>query len=551
MSKSTIKKIFIIYFSIVAVVFSMQLIYYVNVHFAKVRNHEKVEQILRYDLSYDWDNIDKQLEEIKALLETEDLTIEDMGRLYERASLIYLNKKMRSDYFKNISTALYYLKQSDDTDYTINIYLDLANFYLNNYANKEAENMIAAAEAIKPFDEIESLQIKAYAYRMQGIVAFLNLDYNEAETYFNDSQRIIELSSSNTFETQYTAMNDVWMARVYEETGRLSKCKEKLDKWADSDVFTTEVYRQINLRDFIIPYYQAKCYYLCAENIKERNNSSQMDTEAREQAVIDYLHEFLELCEENEYEKAELYTLLKIQKEYPTRNENIQRELITVLNELYSNTFKQQNFAYAAAVRSFIIAAQEDLRVNQQAWRKSIRRTKIAIISAMALTVVVLILIILFMSNRFDGLTHLLTRKVFDYDLAKIQKSNNEYGIIMIDIDDFKNVNDTYGHQSGDVVLWRLGQLIENETTSDIHAYRYGGEEFAIIVGKNALPYIKNIADRLCHAMFQQAWDFDSELLITLSIGTATGKGTENVVKMADDNLYYSKAHGKNRVTST
>lgn len=93
MSKSTIKKIFIIYFSIVAVVFSMQLIYYVNIHFAKVTNHEKVEQILRNDLGYDWDNIDKQLEEIEALLETEDLTNEDMGRLYERASLICLNKK--------------------------------------------------------------------------------------------------------------------------------------------------------------------------------------------------------------------------------------------------------------------------------------------------------------------------------------------------------------------------------------------------------------------------------------------------------------------------
>ena len=120
----------------------------------------------------------------------------------------------------------------------------------------------------------------------------------------------------------------------------------------------------------------------------------------------------------------------------------------------------------------------------------------------------------------------------------------------MIDIDDFKLVNDNYGHPEGDIVLWRLGQLIENETSADVHAYRYGGEEFAIIVRKNALPYVPKIAERIRDYMAQQGWEFDDDLVITLSIGTAIGKGAE-VVKMADDNLYQSKMNGKNRVTNT
>ncbi len=550
MSKALIKKIFIVYFAAVAAIVILQLAYYANIHFEKITNHQQVELILNKDLKYKWDTRDEELAEIEELLAKGSLTNEDFGRLYERAAMIHYSNNNNMTYFKYMGYALYYLDHSNEKDYTINIYLDLANFFLNNYANDQAEKMLEFAQSVRSFDEIENPQIKSYAYRMLGITSILNLEYNEAETYFNNSLRVISESHTNTFEDDYTAIDEIWLARVYEETGRVPKCAEILAKWSNSEMFTSDVYRNIYLRDFIIPYYQAKCYYLCADNIKERSSYSQAEADARTQSVIDYLREFMTVCEENNYEKAELYTLLKIQKEYPTKNQKIQKELYTVLNELYANIFTQQNATYASVIDNLIFNSKNELDINAKILDKSVRRAEFILVVVVVFAFIIIIFVILILNNRFDGLTKLLNRKVFDKDVARLGRSTSEYGVIMIDIDDFKQVNDTYGHPEGDVVIRRLGELIEKETTSDIRGYRYGGEEFAIIVGKNAIQYVGKIAERTRDYMQQQGWEFNKDLVITLSIGTATGKGYD-VVKQADDNLYMSKQNGKNQVTST
>ena len=119
----------------------------------------------------------------------------------------------------------------------------------------------------------------------------------------------------------------------------------------------------------------------------------------------------------------------------------------------------------------------------------------------------------------------------------------------MIDIDDFKQINDTNGHKNGDIVLTRFGQLMQRETPADVHCYRYGGEEFAIILDKKAVPYAGSVGERLRNNMSQQTWEFGENLVITLSVGLATGEGQDDVVGKADENLYNSKATGKNKVT--
>lgn len=119
----------------------------------------------------------------------------------------------------------------------------------------------------------------------------------------------------------------------------------------------------------------------------------------------------------------------------------------------------------------------------------------------------------------------------------------------MMDIDDFKQVNDNYGHLNGDIVLKRLGQIISKETNNEIKAYRYGGEEFIVLVEKPALPYIKAISQRIRRHMEEQEWEFNKDLVLTISIGCAIGSGEDDVVQKADDNLYISKTNGKNQVT--
>ena len=543
-------KIILIFILIVAAVCLLLHLIHISYSYAeKASNHSRAEEILSVDLAFSWDNMDEQLDTINDLLNNKPLYDKDAGRLYERAALIYLQKGDSVTYYKNLGYALYYLDGNDDDDTAINIYLDLANFYLNNYSFSDAEAMLNKAVAIKPIDEIENLQIKSYAYRIDGLMNFMRYNYNEAETAIMNSQRVLEQCEGEAFTESYIAMNDVWLARIYEETGRLSKCKEKLDKWEDSDMFTTEVYRTIFLRDFIIPYYQAKCYYLCAENIKEYNHSNSMDSEAKEQAVIDFLHEFMDLCEENNYEKAELYTILKVQREYPTRNEAIQKELNFVLNQLYVTLFDQQNTTLSSVVNDIVYGAINELQNSENQRTKSAKRSYLILFAWLVGLTIFTVLLIQISNSRYDNLTNLFNRNMFNYNLGRIKRSKANYGIIMIDIDDFKRVNDNYGHLNGDIVLWRLGQILLTELTTEIKPYRYGGEEFVITVERSGLPYLKAIAQRIRKHMEEQAWEFDKDLVITLSIGCAIGHNEDDVVKSADEKLYVSKINGKNQVT--
>ncbi len=550
MIKINPKKFALFYLIILAFLFLIQIAYVGYVKVSENSNHKKVESILDKRLKYSWDEKDQILEEINNLLVNEHLSDEDKGRLYERAGIIYFNQGETTTYFKNLGYTLYFLENSEEYDFSINVYLDLANFYLNNYDYDSAEAVIAKAQELRPFDEIENVQIKSYAYRIMGITSFLRYHFNDAETYLNQSIRFLDEGDTEAYKEEYTAMSEVWLARIYEETGRLSKCKEVLDRWKDSYMFSTEIYRSIYLRDFIIPYYQAKCYYLCAENIKEYSKTITMDTDATEQAVIEFLREFMRLCEDNNYERAELYTLLKVQKEYPTRNAAIQSELNYILNRLHETIFKQQNLTYSKVVGSIVDEATNELAHGEDVHRKQLKRLELGIAFSIIFSCIFIIIALLLYNSRFDGLTKLLNRKTFDYELYKIKRSKNNYGIIMIDIDNFKRVNDTYGHPNGDIVLWRLGQLIRKETTSEIKAFRYGGEEFVLLCEKKAALYVNSIAERLRKAMPEQQWAFDTDLILSISSGTSTGSGDDDVVKKADDNLYVAKTHGKNQVVS-
>ncbi len=530
--------------AIAAIIF-VQCIFYVYVYFEKRANHDKVLKLINEDLAFSWDTMDNELSNINDWISRGHFSNGDLGRLYERASLIYMQKGETMAYYRYLGYALYYLERSSEKDYTINVYLDLANFFLNNYAEDSARKMMDSAEGIRSFDEIEDLQIKSYAFRMKGIMAIFSKDFDEAEEYLIKSQEQVDLSHTGVYEECYTAINDTWLARVYYETDRFDECADKLAKWEGHDFFTTDVYRQIFLRDLIVPYYQVKLLLTSANVL----NDDEADEKTKEQTVFDAFEEFMELCEENGYEKAELSTILKLQREFPPVTEKSRDAVISTVQRLYTELFNEQNITYANVIDSTVMDSQTEVEKIELTQKKNIRRSEITAIGTILIIVVLAILLIIILNSMVDGLTGLLNRKAFNRMISHLKKGNSEYGIIMIDIDHFKQINDTYGHQNGDVALGRLGQLIQTENTTDVHCYRYGGEEFVIVLERQAVMYAEDIAERLRAAMERQKWSFDDDLVVTISEGISVGGRDADVVKQADDNLYFSKENGRNRIT--
>ncbi len=162
--------------------------------------------------------------------------------------------------------------------------------------------------------------------------------------------------------------------------------------------------------------------------------------------------------------------------------------------------------------------------------------------------------------SQIDGLTKVYNRRHFDIHLDMVwrehMRNNLPVSLIMVDIDDFKRYNDTYGHQAGDDCLRAVTRALEStlRRSSDFLA-RYGGEEFAVIV-KCDIDGAQKLAERLRLAVetLQMEHRQTRYRIVSISLGVASLVPTRNtdmtkLVEMADKALYASKHGGRNRVS--
>ena len=159
---------------------------------------------------------------------------------------------------------------------------------------------------------------------------------------------------------------------------------------------------------------------------------------------------------------------------------------------------------------------------------------------------------------RIDALTGLKNRRTFDAlltdELARAKRFKRPASLLMIDIDYFKHVNDTYGHQVGDMVLKGLSKLLSREVRTIDHVCRYGGEEITVILPEIDLENAAKAAERMRVAVEAQQFDINTgeSLHITVSIGVASfpahADSAQALVAAADSAMYVAKQNGRNRI---
>jgi diguanylate cyclase (GGDEF)-like protein len=156
-----------------------------------------------------------------------------------------------------------------------------------------------------------------------------------------------------------------------------------------------------------------------------------------------------------------------------------------------------------------------------------------------------------------DMLTGLPNRRHFlarlEEEHARLRRFDAQAAVLMLDLDFFKRVNDSYGHASGDEVLRRFAQLIREEIRQIDTAGRFGGEEFAIILPGAAPAAALEFAERLRRKLAETVIEHDGEVIrVTVSIGVSPmsrdDDSTEAVLERADRALYRAKDAGRNRV---
>ncbi|MBL8763336.1 MAG: diguanylate cyclase [Phycisphaerae bacterium] len=160
-----------------------------------------------------------------------------------------------------------------------------------------------------------------------------------------------------------------------------------------------------------------------------------------------------------------------------------------------------------------------------------------------------------------DGLTGLGNRAAFNKRWAQETSGNRRYGtplsLLIVDIDHFKKINDTYGHPAGDEVLIGFAKLLQKECRETDIPCRYGGEEFALIMPSTSPADAAQVAERIRVAVAGVTWPRHPEHHVTASFGVAGVAQTpcplsaEAWLEAADKNLYSSKKSGRNRVSTS
>lgn len=157
---------------------------------------------------------------------------------------------------------------------------------------------------------------------------------------------------------------------------------------------------------------------------------------------------------------------------------------------------------------------------------------------------------------RIDPLTGLLNRRAFMAGLkseeTRFARNKRSFCLLMADIDHFKQVNDTYGHEAGDSILKKLSHVMAEKLRLQDTIGRWGGEEFLIMLPETGVTGASHVAEKLRMTIQNHEFLYQKhQLSITLSFGISVYENTitiDKCIKRADDNLYLAKQQGRNRV---
>jgi diguanylate cyclase (GGDEF)-like protein len=155
-----------------------------------------------------------------------------------------------------------------------------------------------------------------------------------------------------------------------------------------------------------------------------------------------------------------------------------------------------------------------------------------------------------------DGLTGLFNHRHFwnlvNTELSRANLYQGELGLVLLDIDNFKQVNDQFGHATGDELIRRIATVLKSTVRETDLAARYGGEEFAVLLPDTSRKGVMRVSEKIRHAVEKMVFkipETDITVSITVSIGVSVYRGDRReFFNAADRALYQSKSQGKNRV---
>lgn len=448
--------------------------------------------------------------------------------IYERLSSVHRLKRNYSQAVYLTAKAIALAKdQGDDFKESV-LKIDLASmiFQFDEYAR--AEKLIK--EALQVNIEGVGANAESKVYAISSLMeAYVKLEQYDDVLKYGKQLPQYEDDVDWDIYNDISILGNIFMAQSYMHKGDLNRAKQCLDEV--EEIFKTDEY--IFFWDKEIYYYEALGQYDEAignyENAIKNYEKALKESNEKEVSIkkLDVLERLFSLYDkQGDREQEDKYQKLLI-AEYKNNK----------------NTRNEENVSY------ILEKVDSEEKMLERA-KKELAFYKVASIIVFLAT---LIFVFLGMQLRksqkqscIDGLTGVYNRHYFDIIYNKYIERKEKFSVMMVDIDNFKAINDTYGHEFGDTVIKGITETIGNLLDEEDKEFRYGGEEFIILIKDKPIEQVFKIAEKIRSAVESKVWKED--IVVTISLGVAEFKGDKNVVEIADKNLYMAKKIGKNKV---
>ncbi len=517
--------------SLIIVILCVTLIYgsfYITKKLYTQKNDKEIEKILS-GITYTETNVNYEIGILQKYTDRRNISVKQTGELYKAlAELSYMTGDEML-YNRYIATAIFYLEESDDLESVIY----LTNKFMGRlYANgcyESGEKMLA--------NMADRYDISGLSYEMQVSFYLTRADMNQmmdrnADEYLDNARDALLLATPGNIKRLNQAKYDLLLTRKYIKNKEWDRAKDIISKYNDSYNFGLGENHVYVICDFKIPY----------EELMAKISLHDSDITKAEE----YLNSYIKLCDHYQFRAMEL-NLIKYFINQPEILDSVDSDTYSSLeNDIMQKNLNELTNEYAGILLADIDNTTENLSMktaNSNRWHKYFL---IACIGIITISILIYSLNMVFESFQKDTLTRLYNRRHYEKLRYECDRKKIPYGYLMFDIDDFKKVNDTLGHEKGDVVLSGIAAIILKHTGRGIFAFRYGGEELCMMFIRMSRKKTIEIAETIRKEV-EDARIVD-DMRVTISGGLCMSLNGENVFVNADKRLYEAKANGKNQI---
>lgn len=461
------------------------------------------------------------------------------------------------------------------------LYIDKKNkesFYIQSKINQLGSELKIETDK---FDNIANIFFSINIENNPILEILKNPDFSKRFILYNSLYNDYKILRKYGFERVMFVLPD---GTVFLRLHNFNKCCDKLSdiieiintkenitvvdrKFLDSLVYYFPIYYN---KRFIGSIYINVPLYKVTQDLSETFNKTYIFLVKKEFINLKESNSFVESDVSDDYfiegkilkniKNSDIITIFNKEAKEEIQNKILSKESFVVFKEIYGKvigaTFYSINNKFENRHIGYIISYEED-----NAFPVFEKTFFISEVSLFALLTIINLFIFYILKAKkeaekravTDRLTGLFNRTILDnlvnieYERAK--RSGKPISIILFDIDHFKRINDTYGHDKGDYVLKTIADIVKRTLRKSDYIIRWGGEEFLVILPETDLKGAILVAEKIRQNV--EYFDFKDIGKVTVSLGVAqikTNENIDNAIKRADEALYLAKNRGRNRV---